>query len=179
MTNNSKQRILLLSDLWGKEKSSWITYYSKYLESSFEVKYYDSLALAEINTNPYTEENLHQQFLNGGVEKAVKNLLKIETEEVIILGFSIGGLIAWKAWRAGLKTQSLFAISATRLRYETQSPKGLIQLFYGEEDPYKPKEHWFQKMPIKKQLFPKMNHELYRQKEVAENICHAILKQSK
>lgn len=116
MNEKNPQRIIILSDLWGKDNSEWMNYYNSILENHFIVKHYDSCVLGEIDKSDYTEEKLHHQFINGGIEIAVKNLLKEETESAIILGFSVGGTIAWQACNAGLKTSYLFAVSSTRLR---------------------------------------------------------------
>lgn len=175
MNNKNKQRLIILSDLWGKEKSDWIMHYTSILKDYFNIEYYDSCDLGGVDKSIYTQKNLHQQFLAEGIEKAVENILKEETENAIVLGFSIGGLIAWKAQNAGLKAQSLFAISSTRLRYETQKSAGIIHLFYGEEDIYKPDRNWFNNMKIKERICKNEKHELYIKKEVAVDICKLII----
>ena len=158
-----KPRLLLISDLWGKEKSDWISYYTSILLNNFELEYYDSCDLGSIDTSDYLQENLHHQFVNGGIEKAVAQLIKEEKGFVNVLGFSIGGLIAWKAGLSGLKIQKLFAISSTRLRYENLKPLGTIQLFYGENDNYKPDSNWFKNLHIKESYF--------KNEEVRKAVC--------
>ena len=179
MNANYKQRLLLISDLWGKEKSDWITYYTSILENYFELEYYDSCDLGTIDKSDYSEENLHHQFVNGGIKKAVEQLVKEEEEKgfVSVLGFSVGGFIAWKAGLSGLKIQNLYAISSTRLRYETKKPKGIIELFYGENDNYKPDSNWFEKLELKEHVIQNEEHELYKNKEIAESICKIIMEQ--
>ncbi len=176
---NNKQRIIILSDLWGEEKPDWITHYSRVLENYFEVKYYNCCDLGNIDKSDYSEEKLHAQFINGGIAKAVESILQKEKEFINVLGFSIGGYIAWKASLSGLKTQSIFALSSTRLRFETQKPSGIIELFYGENDIYKPDTNWFRKLEIKENLYKHEGHELYKKKEIAEDICRLIVKQIK
>ena len=100
--NLIKERLILLSDLWGEEKCEWMTYYTSVLEQHFVLQYYDCCELGDIDKSDYSEKNLHHQFINGGMEKAVENLLQKEKESVIVLGFSIGGTIAWKAAISGL-----------------------------------------------------------------------------
>lgn len=94
MNANKKPRLLLLSDLWGKEKSDWVCFYTDILKERFELKYYDFCELGNVDKTIYSEENLHQQFVNGGIEIAVEKLSQEETATINILGFSIGGLIA-------------------------------------------------------------------------------------
>ena len=175
--NTTKQRLLILSDLWGKEKSDWITYYTSILENHFELEYYDSCDLGTIDKSDYSEENLHHQYINGGIEKAVVQLVKKEKGLVSVLGFSIGGLIAWKAGLSGLKIQNLYAVSSTRLRYETEKPLGTIELFYGKNDNYKPDRTWFEKLNLKEHFIKNKEHELYKDKEIAESICKLIMEQ--
>lgn len=173
--NTAKPRLLLLSDLWGKEKSEWIIYYTSILENYFELKYYDCCDLGTINKSSYSEESLHHQFINGGIEKAVANLLQEEKEFISVLAFSIGGLIAWKAGLIGLKILNLYAISSTRLRYESEKPSGTIELFYGKNDIYKPSSTWFTKLELKENFFSNQEHELYKQKDFAERFCRIIV----
>lgn len=170
-----KQRIIILSDLWGKEKSGWVTFYTSNLKNYFDVRYYDSCVLGDVDKSEYIEEKLHDQFVTGGIATAVENLLKEEKDNIIVLGFSIGGYILWKACQLGLKTQSFMAISSTRLRFETKKPYGIIELIYGEEDADKPYNSWFEKLEIKKNFYKQEGHELYKRKEIAENICNMIL----
>lgn len=171
------KKLILLSDLWGKEKPNWILQYTIVLEKYFDVKYYDCCELGGISKNELSEENLHQQFVNGGIEKAVKQLHKIESNVFAILGFSIGGTIAWKASLSGLKAEYLFVVSSTRLRYETEKPEvpTKIELFYGEKDTFKPDKKWFEQMKIKETLYLNEGHGLYLKKEIAEDICKTII----
>ena len=177
--NGKKPRIILLSDLWGNENADWIVHYTSILEKHFEVKHYDSCTLGNIDKSNVAEDHLHQQFINGGIEKAVLNLLLKENDFVNILAFSIGGTIAWKAALTGLKVQNLFAVSSTRLRYENQKPDGVIELFYGENDAYKPDVYWFGSMEIEPKIYPNEEHEFYRKKQTAEEICGLIIKSKK
>ena len=64
-----KQRLLLRSDLFGGNPE-WIQNYIKILESKFDVQYYDVLQLAHIDSL-IIEKEIHNQFLNGGIEKAI------------------------------------------------------------------------------------------------------------
>ena len=145
------------------------------LVNHFELEYYDSCDLETINKSDYSEENLHNQFINGGIEKAVVQLVKKEKGLVSVLGFSIGGLIAWKAGLSGFEIQNLYAVSSTRLRYETEKPLVSIKLFYGKNDNYKPDRSWFNKLELKEYYFENEEHELYKKKEIAESICKIIM----
>lgn len=171
-----KPRLIILSDLWGKEKSDWVSAYVELLKNKFEIQYYDCGKLGEIDKTNYTEESLHSQFVNGGIEKAVANLLKAEKNQIDILAFSIGGTIAWKSALRGLNVGKLFAVSSTRLRYEDKIPKGTIKLYYGENDSNKPANNWFEKHSIDFEIIKNKEHDFYTKKEFATSICKEILK---
>ena len=170
-----KPRLILLSDIWGKTNWEWISYYIDDLSADFDIKLYDVCELAAIDRAKFTAEEVHQEFINGGIDFAVKQLLQQEQETAIVLGFSIGGLIAWKASLTGLKTSHLLAISSTRLRYETEKPKGDITLFYGSLDPFIPTTSWFDNMKIETHIYQDEVHEMYRKEEIARSICNQIL----
>lgn len=155
-----KPRLILLSDLFGDLKPNWSSSYFEALKNNFEVIIYDSCKLAKISQGINEQEVLHQQFMNGGLEKAAQQLLLNESSEVYAIGLSIGGTILWQAALQGLKVKKLIAISATRLRYERVKPNTDIQLVYGEKDDFKPTKEWFNLMNIIP-LFLKGGHDIY------------------
>jgi dienelactone hydrolase len=171
-----KPRLIILSDLWGKEKSDWVSGYLELLKDEFEIQYYDCCELGAIDKTNYTEENLHSQFVNGGIEKAVEHLLKAEKNQIDILAFSIGGTIAWKAALQGLNIRSLFAVSSTRLRYENEIPNGVIKLYYGENDRNTPSENWFEKHSVDFEIIKNEGHNFYNEIDYTTLICNEILK---
>ncbi|WP_428742389.1 alpha/beta hydrolase [Tenacibaculum sp.] len=169
-----KPRLLVLSDLWGKENANWVSTYVENLSEDFEVVFYSSCELAGIPDFDITEQERHRLFVESGVEQAVKNLLSLEKEEVVILAFSIGGTIGWKASLRGLMIKDFYAVSATRLRYEEEKLSNKVTLYYGEKDAYKPDGNWFEKMKVDYHIIPKGTHELYRDKEFAIKLCLEI-----
>ena len=177
MTSNKKPRLVLISDLWGRKDSEWINNYTSILNHHFDVFFYSSTELAEINIFNMAQDKIHQEFIEAGIEKAVENLLKFETQKIHILAFSVGGTIAWKAALRGLQVQNLFAVSATRLRYETKKPSTKVELFFGDDDSFLPDSKWFEDMQIKKHFITNHDHEMYREKEIAYDICSSIINQ--
>lgn len=126
---------------------------------------------------PYEEKSIHQQFINGGIERAVQQLLaKEKSRSSYVLAFSIGGTIAWKAGLRGLAIQHCFAISANRLRYETQQAKHPVHLYYGQDDPYRPQQDWLDQMNVNYRLIPGKGHLLYKDPTEIEYICQTILR---
>lgn len=176
LNNLIKPRLLLLSDIWGKTNLEWLNYYIENLAHHFDIQFYDVCELAKIDRTKFTSEEVHQKFIEDGIARALDRILEKEIEEVILVGFSIGGLIAWKASLSGLKTRHLFAISSTRLRYEDEKPKCKINLLYGERDKFAPDNQWLQKVEIEPEIYSNSEHEFYREKPVATHICGQILK---
>ncbi len=173
-----KPRLIILSDLWGELQSNWVDFYQKELKSFYQITFYDCRKLGNLNEQHSTEKTLHQGFINGGIDHAVQKLIELEQDEISILACSIGGAIAWKAILKGLKIKHLYAISATRLRYETERPASLIHLFYGKLDQYKPTEKWFDNFNIKPVIFDEAAHTLYRKPEFIKQICSYIINHS-
>lgn len=172
----AKPRLLILSDLFGGNNPEWIKMYSEVLESKFEIQYYDVLELANIPSDNFIESDVHDQLLKGGIDKAVENLLQLETGKIMVLGFSIGGTIAWKASLKGLDITHLFAVSSTRLRYETEAPNSIIKLYFGEKDPNKPISKWFLDLNLENEILRDNYHQLYLLENNAALICSDILK---
>jgi pimeloyl-ACP methyl ester carboxylesterase len=170
-----KPRLIILSDLWGKQKSDWVSDYVEQLKDKFEIQFYDCCELGAIDRTIYTEENLHIQFVNGGIETAIENLLESEKNKIDVLAFSIGGTIAWKAALRGLDVRNLVAVSSTRLRYVEDIPSGKIKLYYGEKDINTPSSNWFEKHSINFEIIKNKEHNFYTQNEFAASICNAIL----
>lgn len=170
-----KPNLIMLSDMWGLKRSAWISNYLKQLHDSFDIMLIDCIDIAKINDNNLNEQGLHQRFVEGGVELAVQNLIDISPPDSYILGFSIGGYIAWKACLAGLKAKSLFAVSSTRLRKEESRPSMPIQLFYGQTDAYLPENLWFDQMNINPQIYVNMGHNCYMDKENATSISSLLI----
>lgn len=169
-----KHRLIILSDLWGVTDDSWVAMYVDKLSEDFQVAFYSSCELAEMPRENLSEEERHVFFVNGGLERAVKNLVELEKERFTVLAFSIGGTIAWKACLKGLDIEKLYAISSTRLRYETEKPKAEAILYFGEEDNYKPNNNWFEKMKVDYSIISEKVHEMYKEEEFAKRLCLLI-----
>ena len=106
----------------------------------------------------------------------VNLILKIQKQKVNILAFSIGGTIAWNF---GLKTDninSLVCVSSTRLRNETERPKGDVELYFGKNDQYKPTVEWLENMKLDYELLSGKGHQVYREPQFAEYLSEKIVK---
>ncbi len=171
-----KQKIIILSDLWGKGKSDWVNNYVELLRPTFDVVLYDSCVLGEIDLTNYSKKSIHEQFVHGGVDIAVANLLEKEKGEITVLAFSIGGTVAWKAGLKGLKIVNFFAVSSTRLRYEEVKPNCAIHLYFGALDNYHPALDWFKKLSITEFTILKNEwHNLYTSSEFISFLSNKII----
>jgi len=169
-----KPKLLILSDLWGFNNTIWVENYVELLKSDFQITVYDSRKLAGISETNLTEKKLHSQFINGGINTAVATLLRLEKKEVTVLAFSIGGTIAWKAALKNLKITQLFAVSSTRLRYETEKPNCSIQLIFAEKDAFTPNNDWFKKLNLESELIKNGAHEIYKNETLTTRFCNRI-----
>ncbi|MFA7272237.1 MAG: alpha/beta hydrolase [Crocinitomicaceae bacterium] len=172
-----KQRLVLLSDLWVQQQSEWIQSYLEQLEPHFNCVYYDVAALAGISTQDSFAAEIHAAFVQGGIDRAVQALLNLEKKKTIVLAFSIGGTIAWKAALKGLPTISLTAVSSTRLRKEYQKPTCEIALHFGDQDVNRPQDEWFEALEIYPEIHFAQQHEFYMLESACKMICDQLIEQ--
>jgi hypothetical protein len=158
----AKERLIILSDLWGLHDSKWVNTYAIKLSSMFEIDIYDCCALADIDPEIKSGEIRHQLFLNGGIDKAVKSLISSENEPVWLLGFSIGGFIGWKVALENHSIKGLIAVSSTRLRIEKTKPQGMLHLLYGDQDTFIPDTLWLDRIDVPFTIFNGCNHDFYK-----------------
>ncbi|HRO09598.1 MAG TPA: hypothetical protein PK047_12095 [Saprospiraceae bacterium] len=170
----AKPDLIILSDMFGIDGAVWMDSYKLLLDDTFNIRLYDSGVLAQTDEYNSDKDMRHQYFLSGGTDIAVSALLQQETEPVWVLGFSIGGLIAWKAILNDMKAINFIAVSSTRLRYETEIPDIPVYLFYGEHDAYKPDNNWINDMKIHCDIFENAHHDMYKSADIAERICTFI-----
>jgi len=174
-----KPALIIISDLWGTAKSNWIDLYLQNLSAEFDVEYMDARALADISLDSLDEHKIHSEFIDAGIDKAVESVLKINSNKLTVLAFSIGGTIAWKAALKGLKVDSLYLISSTRLRHETKKPNCRIHMMYGEYDTYKPEAKWFEKLNLDYEAIKEGEHEIYTSENIAKQISDRIIQDTK
>lgn len=168
-------RLVILSDMWGSKKGLWITSYLGYLQQYYNITFYDCQHLADMSLTVDSAENIHKEFIEGGVDTAVAHLLKKEKEPSHYLAFSIGGTIAWKAALKGLPMKSLYAVSSTRLRLENEKPKGDVQLLYGQNDEFRPTTEWSNQMGAEIEIIKNFGHELYSDEKIISKVCQDLL----
>ena len=170
----TRPTLLLLTDLWGKSKPIGYSGFVERLSNHFEVTILDSQELAGI-TRVDSEKELHQQFVEGGIDRAVQRLLSQNDSPTVLLGLSIGGSIGWKVLLSGFSARKLYAVSATRLRYETETPSCPVQLYYGQNDPYRPSSEWVEAYAPNTEIIPGLGHDMYTRPEVMDRVCSQIL----
>lgn len=169
------EKLVILSDMWGAKKSPWITSYLGYLQQYFTITFYDCQQLANLDVTVQSEENVHNAFVNGGIETAVNHLLKKEKQPAHYLGFSIGGAIAWKAGLLGLPMTSLYTVSSTRIRSEVQKPDCPLKVVFGDGDTYRPRSTWYEGLSIKGELIEGFGHDMYTDEKIIKKVCWELL----
>jgi len=169
------ERLIVLSDIWGTKKGLWITSYLGYLQQYFDITYYDCQQLANIDLKVYTEKNLHEAFINGGIDTAVAHLVKKEKEPCHYLAFSTGGTIAWKSALNGLPMKSLYTVSATRIRLEHRKPDIPLTLIYGKLDEYRPSDDWARAMEVDMEEIKNFGHDLYSDEKIIKKVSLDLL----
>lgn len=172
-----KNMLIILTDFNGLKDEMWLENYQHLLQKDFNCIVYDTQKLGEIACKGQSETQIHQAFVDFGIQKAVDNLLKIHTEEYTILGFSVGGTIAWKAALYNQRISSLYAVSATRLRFETLKPAVIVNLSFGELDMHRPNPTWSHELRVRSTIFENANHEVYKNSDFCSLLCAQIIRQ--
>ncbi len=164
----NKTILFILSDIHGNILQDWIQGYVASLSPFFQVKLFDCRELAGIsNSEP---SRVHAEFLNGGIDRAISNLEALDDQPTAILGFSIGGTIAWK-FALRNQVQSLHLVSATRIRKEVEKPMSTITLYFGDQEEHGPNTDWFNTMNVSPVILRGEGHECYRNKRIQELVC--------
>ena len=169
------KRLVILSDMWGSKKGLWITSYLGYLQQYYDITFYDSQQLANIHLSVDSAENIAKEFDCGGINIAAAHLLKSEKEPSNYLAFGAGGAIAWKAALNGLPMKSLYTVSSTRLRLESQQLHNDIKLVYGEHDKFKPSQLWIEQMGVTTEIIKNFGHDLYTDEKIIIKVCQDLL----
>ncbi len=168
-----KPRLIILSDLWGAKDNEWVSLYTDLL-NDFDIQYYDCRELGNVDTFTKNQKIIHQQFLASGIDSAVTKLQVLERGEVTVLAFSIGGIIAWKAGLKGLKMNSFYAVSSTRLRHEITKPLGRLKLYFGDGDSFQPSKEWYEKLDVDFDIVKNKGHKMYSEEDFAIRLCKEI-----
>ena len=167
------QEIVIVSDLWGI-KGDWFAEYEAILSDHYQLSFINACSLAEINVEDYSEDKIHQQFVNGGIDLAVTKLLKQEPTNKIYLGCSIGGVILWKAALQGFQMEKLITISSTRLRYETARPANLHKMYFGKNDTNIPNPTWINSIGTEYVVMVDGDHEIYKDKSIISEVLASM-----
>lgn len=170
------ERLVIISDMWGVKKGLWITSYLAYLQQYFDITFYDCQQLAHLEVTVHSEENINRAFVEGGINTAAAHLLKKEEKPAHYLAFSTGGTIAWKANLLGLPMQSLYTVSATRIRSEIKRPQCPTTVLFGDGDIYRPKSDWYEKTQVKGELIKGFGHTMYTDEKVIQKVCLDLLR---
>lgn len=169
------ERLVVLSDMWGAKKGLWITSYLGYLQQYFDIVYYDSQELADLELPVQTPERLCQAFVEGGYATAVAHLLSKETTPSHYLTFCAGGTIAWSAALQGLPMKSLYAISPLWLHRQERRPEAAVKLLFGEYQENRPSHQWADDLEVPMEVIPQFGRTLYSDEKIIGKVCRELL----
>lgn len=165
------ERLVIVSDMWGSKKGLWITSYLGYLQQNFNIVFYDSRDLAQIDKTKGTTEELYEAFVDGGMALAVSQLLARENEKSHYLTFCAGGTIAWYAALKGLPMKSLYAVSPMNLQQINEAPPCPVTLLFGEIQEDRPTTEWAIKTNSILEVVPNFGRELYSDEKIVKKVC--------
>ena len=169
------ERLVVVSDMWGSKKGLWITSYLGYLQQYFDIVFYDSRELAQMEKKNNTAEGIYNAFINGGLDTAVSHLLAKESEASHYLTFCAGGTIAWQAGINGLPMKSLYAVSPIEMHHFSEGPDCPITLLYGELEDKIPSPEWSIQTKAVVERIPKFGHEMYSDEKIIRKVCLDLL----
>lgn len=169
------EKLVILSDLWGSKKGLWITSYLGYLQQYFDIQYYDTFQLADVEEIVCSPQKLVDAFHKGGMETAVSQLLNKENEAAHYLTFCCGGTVAWEAAHRGLPMRSLYAIAPMVIPEGIPSPDCPVRLLFGGKDPNVLSEEWAQEQGVSLEILPDYGHELYTDEKIIQKVCLTLL----
>ena len=172
------ERLVILSDLWGPRKGLWITSYLGYLQQYFDISYYDTSQLADLDVSHPTAMSLTTAINEGGLERAVKNLVAKERQPAHYLAFCAGGTVVWNAVRKGLQAKSIYAISPMNLHREAEGSKCPVKVLYGEYMDDKPSSNWAAQTGVTLEVVPRFGREMYSDEKVIQKVCQELLEES-
>lgn len=169
------ERLVILSDLWGAKKGLWIASYLGYLQQYFDIVYYDTSQLADLETGMLKPEDLNDAFDKGGLKRAVRALMAKETTPSHYLTFCAGGTVVWNAARKGLPVRSLYAVSPLYLHRETEAPDCQVTLVYGEYMDRRPSRDWALKLGAPMEVIPRFGKTMYSDEKIIQKVCRDLL----
>ena len=172
------ERLIILSDLWGAKKGLWITSYLGYLQQYFDITYYDTSQLAYLENRGSTAEDLCRAFNEGGMERAIANLLAREKSPAHYLTFCAGGTVVWHAAKKGLPVKSLYAVSPMHMHRESEQPEFQATLLYGEYMANRPSPNWALEVGVPMEIVPKFGREMYSDEKIIQKVCKDLLEES-
>ncbi len=168
-----KKKILIVSDIVGFKKTTWISHYLDCLSEIFEITILDINNL----TDTYFEDidKRYKKFIEVGIDEVVKYLSKSNSEYDVLIGFSMGGTILWKYKKNINSSSDLICISSTRLRFENSTPRGRNLLLFGDLDMKLPSPDWLKTHKKDIKILSGKDHDFFKEVRNIETICQRII----
>ena len=170
-----KPRIAIISDLWGFNNDPYVNIYIEKLYNHFDVDLIDAQLLGDIRPS-LDEPEIHTQFVESGIQLAADRLVKADIHFDLLIGFSVGGTIGWKAIADGAKIDSLITISATRIRKEIIPLTKPVEIYFGELEEHGPSKDWFDSKGLTSKIIKKKGHQIYKDEDFISEICDHLIK---
>lgn len=170
------EKLVVISDKWGAKKGLWIASYFGYLQQYYDIVFHDCQQLGNVDVSIFSEENIDNAFNEGGIERAVSNLIHKEAEPAHYLAFGTGATVAYKALLQGLTAKSVTAISASGIENENRmAPSSDVELIYGECDKSKPGLKWAKSIGVNLRIVPNFGHSLYSDEKIISKVSLELL----
>ena len=169
------EKLVVISDKWGAKNGLWIASYFGYLQQYYDIVFHDCQQLGNVDVSIFSEENIDRAFKEEGVERAIENLTKKETQPAHYLAFGTGATVVYKALFKALPTKSVTAISAIGIDAENQMVPNNVQLIYGECDRAKPSLKWAKSVGADLRIVPNFGHTLYSDEKIISEISLELL----
>ncbi|MBR9853682.1 MAG: hypothetical protein GYB37_03760 [Algicola sp.] len=169
------EKLVVISDKWGAKKGLWIASYFGYLQQYYDIVFHDCQQLGNVEVSICSEENIDNAFNEYGIDRAVSNLIRKETEKAHYLAFGTGATVAYKAALQGLSAKSITAISAIGVEMENQLAPTDVQLIYGEYDKLKPGLSWASSVGANFKIVPNFGHTLYSDEKIISEVSLTLL----
>lgn len=169
------EKLVVVSDMWGTQKGLWITSYLGYLQQYFDIEFYDSRELAQLEGDFASADEIYAAFIDGGMDSAVSQLLLKEQTESHYLTFCAGGTITWHAALKGLPVKSLYAVSPIDLEDQSEGPDCPVRVLFGENDLKVSGTEWMIQTGAQVETISNFGHDMYSDEKIIQKVCLDLL----
>ena len=117
-------------------------------------------------------------FDQGGLERAVRNLIAREETPSHYLTFCAGGTVVWNAAKKGLPVKSIYSVSPMNMHRESEKPDCRVTLLYGEYMENRPSQDWAFILDANMEIVPRFGQEMYSDEKIIQKVCKDLLEEA-